>query len=158
MRDIKFRIWSKVRRQFVTEKTELIKVSEVEERLLRFGDYYLSLNGKIRFLNYDSLDQEPNKDSNYILEQYTGCLDKNHKEIYEGDILASRGNYITDEYDENGNYKDLINVVVWNTEMSRFGLIPLEKYPFYKDGPHDGIWACRITTFKEVIGNIHEGH
>jgi hypothetical protein len=87
---------------------------------------------------------------------FTGLIDRNGRYIYEGDVMASRGNYITDELDENGNYIELYCVVVWNTYMSRFGLIPVKDYKSYKDDEIGRLWCCSITTFKEVIRTIFD--
>ena len=74
--------------------------------------------------------------------------------------MASRGNYITDETDENGNFPDLKNVVIWNTRGSRFALKPIQEYIDQLSHPIppelDNAWICCLTTFREVIGNVFE--
>ena len=72
--------------------------------------------------------------------QYTGLLDKNGKEIYEGDILRCFSK--TDKAEM---------VVIF--EDGEFRMVLTEKYHAYTTG--FGFYAIRNFD-KEVIGNIHD--
>jgi uncharacterized phage protein (TIGR01671 family) len=89
--------------------------------------------------------------------QSTGLVDEKGQEIFEGDIMASKGNYITDRMDADGKFPNLYNIVVWNYSLSRLGLIPTKEYQSYMANPQSSnCWVCSINTFKDVIGNVFE--
>jgi uncharacterized phage protein (TIGR01671 family) len=69
MRELKFRVWDKLRERFTTCESGYQ------------GHYVLSLKGEFHNLQNGSGGKE------YIVQQYTGLKDKNGKEIYEGDIV-----------------------------------------------------------------------
>ena len=71
MREIKFRGWDTLTKTFVDE-------------------FMVNQNGVIRRGNHCAMEKVPEVDR-YILEQFTGLLDKNGKEIYENDWVMLKG-------------------------------------------------------------------
>jgi hypothetical protein len=112
------------------------------------------------FDGWNKDNPKPGKENMTTVMRWTGKADSLGNDIYEGDIMASRGNYITDECDNNGNFLDLYNVVVWNKKMTRFALKPIKEYLAHINNPPcselDHPWVCSITTFKEVVGNVYQ--
>jgi len=115
MREIKFRAFKESEKQFYYFDTPQWDGGEYDE---------LCFDGKLTFV-FD------------VLEQYTGLLDKNGKEIYEGDIVRA---------------------------ISRDGIISEYPVNFYYGcfRFHDDICQLEtvhnimITHSLEIIGNIHE--
>jgi uncharacterized phage protein (TIGR01671 family) len=101
-------------------------------------------------LNHEHGDNSWNGDTwtrsdDFVLEQFTGLLDKNGKEIYEGDIIRSGDNEICDVVVEFGDTYD------FDSENGYYGW-------FGRYINNDG--CCQINQSikytSEVIGNIHE--
>jgi hypothetical protein len=111
MRDIKFRIWEGHNKCF--SKTP--------------HSFLLNKNFELSCVD-DSFDGESWK---FIIEQYTGCLDKNHKEIYEGDVIK---------------YKD------------KFGQVTFLAGMFVLDwgDQTESELGYLLTDKLEIVGNIHE--
>jgi hypothetical protein len=82
----------------------------------------------------------------WVVEQSSGFVDRNLNEIYEGDILASRGNYFDpDGFLVNGMNPDFNVQVVWNPDECMLGVT---------DNPKTKkLWVCNIDTFREIVGH-----
>lgn len=88
--------------------------------------------------------------------QFTGLLDKNGREIYEGDVLRSDEYPYRSRDKERDNYFGLIE---WNKNEAAFYIVTI-KNPKYSikgifDGTSDYISQSALQDF-EVIGNIYD--
>ena len=129
MREIKFRIWDERAKQYADTKKCVYIVGVLH-------------NNKI-VLGFDSPKSEYSL--GLVLEQFTGLLDKNGKEIYEGDILRGYG------YD--GSAKDCLGKVLWTRPVIfANGMFTTDDEKNEIIG-YDILSKCR---FEEVIGNIHD--
>jgi len=117
-KEIKFQIlWKKHNRDFTTE----------------IAEHYTTLDRLM-----DKKDKFPYQYVEIIAKrQFTGLVDKNGKEIYEGDI-------VNDKFDC-GQIKE----IRWNEKTACFCYY-CDKLDFSWDGLSDSV------THGEVIGNIHE--
>lgn len=113
-REIKFRAWDIERNEFTNDK----------------------LTASVAFEILSKESEQKNVEKFFLLMQYTGLLDKNGVEIYEGDIV------------EHYHLGEMVKSVIhWNEEKAMFCL----RY----DGDKLNGWHLNPKSL-EVIGNIHQ--
>ena len=121
MREIKFRVWDKITKKYFYSGT------------LDNGDVLvIHLDGEIEISSDDTY-----KPDDFIIEELTGLLDKNGREIYEGDAVKW--------YINSRAYLGLVEYV------DRFGGFDM------RNPGRDG-YVCNdwLRGEYEVIGTIHE--
>lgn len=136
-------------------------------RTIKFRAYYkkhktvypvtaLFDDGVVKIL-LNEFNQRPIYSSECDIMQFTGLLDKNGKEIYEGDLIKTSGDtkiQISDNKIVNSPYWRIAKIVfvegcfkqiIISQENSYFGKLP---------SPPTGIFKSHV--YYEVIGNIYE--
>lgn len=116
-----------------------IKCRVYSKRSKAYIDYYtigFSTSGKLQYIS-DEHGAGPVFAGDYVVEQFTGFLDRNGKEIYEGDIV---------------NNIEGVNetaVCVWDESNAEFDFR-------CKDGKYTRDNVKSWLEMYEVIGNVHE--
>lgn len=157
MREIKFRVWDRVNSCFCYcgdisfmaiandfKKAETYKVygQILSDSGREYGKSYTSVSSKDK-----RIQMLPDEKEKYHIQQFTDKLDREGKEIYEGDLveLVYPGNLMSPEIKEAyGLYE-----VLWNNEFSRFDLKVIKKNWF------DTIFRTEEEMKKETIDWEH---
>lgn len=132
-RELKFRVWHKKRNKYIQNWSfDIIKGADCN-------------NGYIGFISSDNesgllLKLEDYLPKDIIIQQFTGLLDKNKKEIYEGDIIQT-------VYNDNSRGK--IGEVKWISKADKWDYSGWYSYP--AELPF-GV----ENNPTEIIGNIFE--
>ena len=143
MRTIKFR--GKKPSNGVWVYGSLVYSNEIDAAI-----YYQTGKGPVRSMEWVYVNPD-------TVGQFTGFLDKNGKEIYEGDVLRSDDYpFSCTERDEYDNYYGAIG---WSDEDALFYIVVLKNPKSSVAGISDGITdviSQKMMQDFEVIGNIHE--
>jgi uncharacterized phage protein (TIGR01671 family) len=108
MRQIKFRVWNKTYEEMFYPGSPTLNGDYVEK-------FYLQLNGVLRGDFKRTGDVDCTED--YVIQQFTGLLDAEGREIYEGDVI--RGLFYDTEYHIE---EEITSTVTWVERNAGFNI------------------------------------
>lgn len=94
---------------------------------------------------------------NYVLQQFTGLLDKNNVEVFEGDIVRQAFDMRDDpnSYVEDIQWSNKLNEVYW--DEGRYGFKLRQINSRYNTPPTSHLPLLHESQYIEVLGNVFEG-
>lgn len=142
MRDIKFRVWYKEKK----EMREVAMLRWENGELVRIAAYWPTTRDN------GWTDYNP-KDNKFVLMQFTGLKDRNGKEIYEGDIVEC------EQMQGAGKFKGIVHFGVeergYSDHLLYDARVYLDTRPFDEIKGLGGQFCC-FHYNPEIIGNIYE--
>ena len=132
-REIKFRAWDDYSKSFIEDDEYLIGLNGKFYRM----DFYSGVE------NYEEGNLVWNELQNITLSQFTGLLDKNGKEIFEGDLLQYDG------YNFKLINKEKIYQIKYDDNLAQY-------YSYNLENSFDTFLVVRAWKESKIIGNIYQ--